>query len=103
MGRKAASPPIDRNVADTRGRRGNSRQARPQVAPSRLRVADAAKIRHRGRHPPKQSHLTAIEVNETCLQVIDDFSHPIPVPERELDAIEMYIGQLIDMMLEDRD
>src|SRR5215831_788833 len=49
------------------------------------------------------SGITAIEVNETCPQVIDDFSHPIPVLERELDAIEMYIGPLIDMMLEDKE
>ena len=99
MGRKAASPPIDRSVADTRGRRGDCRQARSQVAPPRLRAADAAKISHHGRHPTKQSHLTAIEVNETCPQVIDDFSHPVPVLERELDAIEMYLGPLLDEML----
>jgi len=76
MGRKVASPPTDRSVAETRERRGDSRQGRRQVAQPRLRVADVAKIRRRGRHPTKQSHLTAIEVNETCPQVVDDFSHP---------------------------
>jgi hypothetical protein len=28
-------------------------------------VAEGAKIHHRARHPTKQSHLTAIEVNPT--------------------------------------
>jgi hypothetical protein len=41
-----------------------------------------------------------IEVNETCPQLIDDFPRPIPVLERELDAIEMYLGTLIDRMLQ---
>jgi hypothetical protein len=91
MGRKTASPPTDGSVAETRRRRGGSRQVRRQVAQPRVRVADVAKIRHRGRRPTKQSHL---DVNETCPQVIDDFSHPIPVLERELDAIEMYLGSL---------
>ena len=35
-----------------------------------------------------------------CPQVIDDFSQPIPVLERELDAIETYLGPLIDKMLQ---
>jgi hypothetical protein len=70
-----------------------------QLAQPRLRVVDAAKIRHCTRHPTKQ-YLTAIEVNKTCPQVSDDFPHPIPVFERELDAIEMYLGALIDKMLQ---
>ena len=100
MGRKAASPPTDRGVAETRRRRGDSRQVRRQVAQPRVAIADVAKIPHRGRRPTKQSHLATIEVNDTCLQVIDDFSHPIPVLERELDAIEVYLGPLLDKMLQ---
>jgi hypothetical protein len=100
MGRKAASPSTDGSVAETRRRLGDSRQVRRKVAKPRVRVADGAKIRHRGRRPTKQSHLTTIEVKDTCPQVIDDFSHPIPVLERELDAIEMYLGPLLDKMLQ---
>jgi len=98
MGRKAASPPTDRGVAETRRRLSDSRQVRRKIAKPRVRFADVAN-RHRGRRPTKQSHLTASEVNETCPQVIDDFSHPVPVLERELDAIEMYLGPLLDEML----
>jgi hypothetical protein len=57
-------------------------------------------MRHRGRRPTKQSHLATIEAKNTCPQVIDDFPHPIPVLERELDAIEMYLGPLLDKMLQ---
>ena len=103
MGRKAASPSTDRSVAETRSRRGNSRQAGRQVAQARVRVDDVAIIRHGSCHPTKQSHLAATEVNATCPQVIDDFSHPIPVLERELDAIEMYIGPLIEKMLQSKE
>jgi hypothetical protein len=99
MGRKAASPPTDRSVAETGGRRGDSRQVRRRVALPRVRVADVAN-RHRDCPPTKQRRLAAVEVNETCPQVIDDFSHPVPVLERELDAIEMYLGPLLDEMLQ---
>jgi hypothetical protein len=101
MGRKAASPPTDRSVAETRRRRGDSSQIRTRVAQPRLGVAGAPKVRHRGRRPTKQSHLATIEANETCApEVIDDFSRPIPVLERELDAIEIYLGPLLDEMLQ---
>jgi hypothetical protein len=96
MGRKAASPSTDRSVAEPA--RGDFGQARRRVA--RPCVADVAKIPHRAPHPAKQSHLTAIGVNKTCPRVGDDFPHPIPVLERELDAIEMYLGPLIDRMLQ---
>jgi len=101
MGRKPASLPTDRSVAETRGRRGDSRQARRRVDPPRAQLADVAKVVRRRRHPTRQSHASAIEVNKTFPQVIDDFSHPIPVRERELDAIEMYLGPLIDKILQD--
>jgi hypothetical protein len=100
MGRRGASSSTDRSVAEPRSRRGNSRQAGRQVAQARVRVDDVAIIRHGSCHPTKQSHLAATEVNATCPQVIDDLSHPIPVLERELDAIEMYIGPLLDKMLQ---
>ena len=45
-------------------------------------------------------HFTATEVNESCPQVGDDFPHPVPVLERELDTIEMYLGLLLDRMLQ---
>jgi hypothetical protein len=41
-----------------------------------------------------------MEVNNTFPQVTDDFPS-IPVLQRELDAIEMYLGPLIDKMLQD--
>jgi hypothetical protein len=102
MGRKAASRSIDRGDAETRRRLGDSRQVRRKVAKPRVRVADVAN-RHRGRRPTKQTYPTASEANETCPQIIGDFSHPIPVLERELDAIEMYLGPLIDKMLQNRE
>jgi hypothetical protein len=99
MGRKAASPSTDRSVPEPH-RRGDSGQPRRQVAQPRPPVADVAKIRQRARPATNQSHPTVIEVNETCPQLIDDFPRPIPVLERELDAIEMYLGTLIDRMLQ---
>ena len=101
MGRKAASPPTDRSVAESRGRRGDSRQARRRVDPPRLKRADVAKGARHGRHPTRQRHVSTTEVNKTFPQVIDDFPHPIPVLQRELDAIEMYLGPLIDKLLQD--
>jgi hypothetical protein len=100
MGRKATSPPIDRSVAHTRARSGDRRQARSRVAPPGLRVADAAKVSHRGCRPTKPSHLATTEARNNCPDVIDDFSQPIPVLERELDAIEMYLGPLLDKLLQ---
>jgi hypothetical protein len=102
MGRKAASSPTDRSVAATRKGRGDSRQVRLQAAQHGVRVADVAN-RHCGRHPTKQSNATASEIHETRPQVVDDFSHPIPVLERELDAIEIYLGPLLDEMLQRRE
>jgi hypothetical protein len=98
MGRKAASHLTDRSVPEPARRRDDFGQARRRVA--RPCVADVAKIPHRAPHPAKQSRLTAIGVNKTCPQLIDDFPYPIPVLERELDAIEMYLGALIDRMLQ---
>ena len=99
MGRKAASPSTDRNAAETR--RGDSRHARRQIAQPRIGVADVERIRHRDRHPARLSPVTPVtRDNKSCPQVIDDFPHPIPVLERELDAIEMYLGPLIDKMLQ---
>jgi hypothetical protein len=102
MGRKAASSPTDRSVAATRKGRGDSSQVRRQAAQHGVGVADVAN-RHWGHHPTKQCNLTASRINESSPQVIDDFSHPIPVLERELDAIEMYLGPLLDEMLQRRD
>jgi hypothetical protein len=98
MGRKAASHLTDRSVPEPARRRDDFGQARRRVA--RPCVADVAKIRQRARPATNQSHPTVIEVNETCPQLIDDFPRPIPVLERELDAIEMYLGTLIDRMLQ---
>jgi hypothetical protein len=103
MGRKAAPHPTDRNIPEPRRWRGDSGQSRRRVAQPRLRDAEAAKIRPRARPSTKQSHVTAIQVNKTCPQLIDDFPHPIPVIERELDAIEMYLGALIDSMLQGKE
>jgi hypothetical protein len=94
MGRKSASPSTDRKVAATDRHRGDPRQVRAQVAQRRARVADIAKVRHRGCRP------TTTEVRNDCPDVIDDFSQPIPVLERELDAIEMYLGPLLDKLLQ---
>jgi hypothetical protein len=102
MGRKAASSPTDRSVAAPRKGRDDSCQVRRQAAQHGVDVANVAN-RHCGRHPTKQSNLTASEINEICPQVIDDFSHRIPVLERELDAIEMYLGPLLDEMLQRRE
>jgi hypothetical protein len=100
MGRKAASSPIDRSVAGTRRRPSDSGQARRHAAQPRSRVAEVAKIPYRVRHPTTHNHFTATEVNEICPQVSDDFPHPVPILERELDAIEMYLGPLLDRMLQ---
>jgi len=99
MGRKAASPSTDRNTAEAR--RGDSRHARRQIAQPRVGVADVERIRYRDRH--RLSPVTGTKVNESFPQVIDDFPHPIPVLERELDAIEMYLGPLIDKMLQPKE
>jgi hypothetical protein len=98
MGRKATLP-SSRSVAET-PRCRDSCPARHQAAPPGARVDGVQKTRHcdrtsRGRalsHPPRLAR--------PFPQVIDDFSHPIPVLERELDAIEMYLGPLIDKMLQ---
>jgi len=99
MGRKAASPPTDRGDGETRRCLDDSRQVRRKVAKPRVRIADAANC-HRGRCSTKQTHFTASEANETCPQVIDDFSPPIPMLECELDAIEIYLGPLLDEMVQ---
>jgi hypothetical protein len=49
---------------------------------------------------PRERPVTRTKVNKSFPQVIDDFPHPIPGLERELDAIEMYLGPLIDKMLQ---
>jgi len=101
MGRKATSSSIDRSIAATRKCRGDSSQVCRKIATPRPRGADIAN-RQGGRRPTKRTHLTGSEANETCPQLIDDFSHPIPVLERELDAIETYLGPLLDEMLQRR-
>jgi hypothetical protein len=99
MGRKATSPSGDR-AAEARTSHGDSCPARRQAAPPGVRVVGVQKTRHRDRSLTRQSPLTPTEVGKTFPQVIDDFYHPIPVLERELDAIEMYLGSLIDKMLQ---
>ena len=98
MGRKATSP-SSRSVAET-PRCRDSCPARHQAAPPGARVDGVQKTRHCDRSVTRQSPLTPTKVGKTFPQVIDDFSHPIPVLERELDAIEMYLGPLIDKMLQ---
>jgi hypothetical protein len=65
-----------------------------------MRGAGVRKTRHRDRSLTRQSPVTLTKAGKTSPQVADDFSHPIPVIERELDAIEMYLGPLIDKMLQ---
>lgn len=45
----------------------------------------------------------ARRVNKTYLQITDDFSNAIPVLGRELDAIETYLGALMDEMLHSKE
>jgi hypothetical protein len=99
MGRKAKSPSGDR-VAETRTSHGDSCPARRQASLLGVRVAGVQKTRHRDRSLTRQGPVTPTKVGKTSPQVVDDFSHPIPVLERELDAIEMYLGPLIDKMLQ---
>ena len=97
MGRKGALPSGTTIVADSRRRRDDSSPATRQIAQRRIRVADVQKIRH---HPPARPvDLPAAKPDKSSPQVIDNLPQSIPVLERELEVIEMYLGALIDKML----
>jgi hypothetical protein len=53
--------------------------------------------------PTQRTDPIETKVNKTSTQVIDDFPEHIPVLERELDVIEIYLGALIDEMLQRRE
>ena len=92
MGRKGALPSGTPIVADSRRRRDDSSPASRQVAERRT---DFQKIRH----PARPVDLPAAKPDKSSPQVIDNLPQSIPVLERELDVIEMYLGALIDKML----
>jgi hypothetical protein len=50
-----------------------------------------------------QIDLAPHEIDQASLALTDDFPEAIPVHERELDALETYLGVLIDEMLQSRD
>jgi hypothetical protein len=60
-------------------------------------LADLQKIRHRP--PARPVDLPAAKPDKPSPQVIDNLPQSIPVLERELDVIEMYLGGKIDKML----
>jgi len=96
MERKAASPSADRIIADIRERRDDSRLFRHEVA---QRPARASKIRHRKPYPTRHIDPGVTGFAETNPHVVDGFPQAIPVLERELDAIETYLGALVEQML----
>jgi hypothetical protein len=57
----------------------------------------------RGPCPKRQIDLAAREIDKTPVPLTDDFPEAVPVLERELDAIETYLGALIDEMLQSKD
>lgn len=52
---------------------------------------------------PRRHNPLARETDKTQLPIIDDFPEVIPVEDRELNAIETYLGALIDEMLQNKD
>jgi hypothetical protein len=91
MDRKAASPSADRIIADTGECRDDSRLLWHEGFQRRAR---AARIGCRKPYPTPN-----IDPDKTNPHVVDGFPQAIPVLERELDAIETYLGRILDQML----
>ena|SRR6516164_4051830 len=90
MERQASSPPGDHiGAVQLRRRRGDSARAGDQTADCRPRGPDP-----RGGDPGRLP--VAAQVNKTYFPVVDDLPEDIPVLGRELDAIDIYLGTLID-------
>ena len=92
MERVAASPSEDRLVADIRRRRNDSNPPRRRPCGSRSRATTPG-----GRPRPRDPK--ALVVNKTFPQLVDDFPRAVPILAGEVDAIETYLGGLVDQML----
>jgi hypothetical protein len=100
MERKATSPSADRIIAEIREHRDDSCLLRHEGAQHRAR---AAKIRRRKPFPTRQTDPDATGFEETNPHVVDDLPQATRVVERELDAIETYLGLLLDEILGQRE
>ena len=99
MERQASSPPGDHiGAVQLRRRRGDSARAGDQTADCRPRGPDP-----RGGDPGRLPDPVAAQVNKTYFPVVDDLPEDIPVLGRELDAIDIYLGTLIDELVKPGD
>jgi hypothetical protein len=94
MERKTAAYSGDRIVADIR----DGSRLPERDAGLRGRVDDAYKVRS-PKSLTRYVNPELAKLNETTLQVLDDFPQAVQVLERELNVIETYLGALLDQML----
>ena len=90
MGRKSALPSGTGIFADSR---------RDATSPVPRQVAEHRTDFPNIRRPARPVDLPAAKPDKSSPQVVDNLPRSIPVLERELEVIEMYLGALIDKML----
>ena len=98
MGRKAALPSRGRTTADIGRRIDDFSLPRRELADPRAGNATTGKARKRGPQDAVLNRPGTPEGDATSREVVDNLPEGIPILPRELDAIEAYLGNLLDQM-----